>query len=204
MIYNIPMIATIRGTVTGLGDRYAVIETGGIGYKVFMTGDAIQAARIGAEAALWTHMAVREDAMDIYGFPSGKERDFFELLLTVSGIGPRSALNILSAASAEALAGSVRSGSVAHLIKISGLGRKTAEKLVLELKDKLGGFGGTGADGHPGAAGASSDIDALEALRSLGYDADEAREAIKKVSSGRDAPVMDAAAKVKAALKALS
>jgi Holliday junction DNA helicase RuvA len=142
-----------------------------------------------------TYLAVREDALDLYGFTSKKDKEFFELLIGISGIGPKSALNILSLVSAEALETSIRTGSVAHLVKVSGIGKKTAEKIVLELKDKLGSIAG----GAGFTAGMSSDVDAIEALKALGYDADEAREAMKKV--GRD--VLDIGAKVKAALKEL-
>jgi len=146
-------------------------------------------------------MAVREDAQDLYGFTSRKERDFFQLLITVSGIGPKSALNILSLVSNEALAGAIRTGSVAHLVKVSGLGKKTAEKIVLELKDKIGGF--TGGESGEMSAGMSSDMDAIEALKALGYEADEAREALKKIPAALNGKETDTGAKVKAALKEL-
>ncbi len=116
----------------------------------------------------------------------------------MSGIGPKSALNILSIATAETLSNAIRTGSTAHLVKISGIGKKTAEKIVLELKDKLGGM--HGYDTAEGAAGMASDIDAIEALRALGYDADESREALKKISK----EISDVGAKVKAALKMLN
>ncbi|MDE2038352.1 MAG: Holliday junction branch migration protein RuvA [Patescibacteria group bacterium] len=191
------MIATLKGTVTELGDRRAVVEIGGVGYEVFATDDALHGLSVGQEAAFWIHDAVREDARDLYGFTARADRDLFELLIGISGIGPRSALNIMSLVSTEALADSVRTGSVAHLVKVSGIGRKTAEKIVLELKDKLGGFSG----GDAGfAAGASSDLDAIEALKALGYGADEAREALKAV----DRSLSDTGAKVKAALKSLN
>ncbi len=191
------MIATLRGNITELGNRYVVVDVGGIGYKVFITDDAAHTLKIGAETAFWTHMAVREDSQDLYGFLSKKERDFFELLISISGIGPKSALNILSLVSVDALASSVRTGSVAHLVKVSGIGRKTAEKIVLELKDKLGGF--TGENNAEMSAGMSSDMDAIMALQALGYEADEAREAMKKI----DKNILDIGAKVKAALKEL-
>jgi Holliday junction DNA helicase RuvA len=202
------MIATIRGTITELGNRYVVVDVRGIGYKVFITDDTAHTLKIGTEMSFWTHMAVREDSQDLYGFLSKKERDFFQLLITVSGIGPKSALNILSLVSSDTLAGAVRTGSVAHLVKVSGLGKKTAEKIVLELKDKMGGF--SGESGGEMSADMSSDMDAIEALKALGYEADDAREALKKISSaatakkdGTKANETDTGAKVKAALKEL-
>lgn len=188
------MIASIKGKVAEMGNRYAVIEVGGIGYKAFVTDDTIHSLKPNSEVALWTHLAVREDAQDLYGFLDRKERDFFELLITVSGIGPKTALNILSLVASDSLIGAIRNGSTAHLVKVSGIGRKTAEKIVLELKDRLGAFG-------DGAASAemSSDSDTLEALRALGYDLDDARDALKKVDNN----ISDTGAKVKAALKIL-
>jgi Holliday junction DNA helicase RuvA len=193
------MISMLRGEVAELGGNHAVIDVGGVGYKVFVTSDTLHHLKIGTQTKFWTHNAVREDALDLYGFLSKNDRDFFELLLTISGIGPKSALNILSLVSVETLSGAIRTGSTAHLVKVSGIGRKTAEKIVLELKDKLGGFG-SGASGSEGmTADMSSDLDAIEALKSLGYEADESREALKKI----DKKLTDTGAKVKAALKML-
>jgi Holliday junction DNA helicase RuvA len=139
--------------------------------------------------------------MDLYGFVSKREKDFFELLISVSSIGPKSALNILGMVHIDMLASAIRSGSTSHLVKVSGIGRKTAEKIVLELKDKLGSLSSSHDVGDAGfSAGMSSDMDAIEALKALGYDADEAREALKKI----DKKIEDTGQKIKAALKMLS
>ena len=205
--YDIPMISLITGPVVETNERSAVIDVHGIGYKVFITADTLHLLKVGAEIRLWTYLAVREDALDLYGFPAKKEREFFELLLTVSGIGPKSALNILSLVSVDTLASAIRTGSVSHLVKVSGIGKKTAEKIVLELKDKLGGFSESDFGGST-RAGMSSDSDAILALQALGYDADEAREALKEAAAayatkhGVDAEP-DTSAKIKAALKLL-
>ena len=189
------MISSIRGTVLELGNRYVSIDIHGLGYKVFVTEDTLHTLKIGVETSLLTHLVVREDALDLYGFVHKKEKDFFELLISISGIGPKSALNILSVVSSDTLASAIRSGSTAHLVKVSGIGRKTAEKIVLELRDKLGGIAGEDM-----LAGMSTDADAIEALKALGYDANESREALKKVNKD----ITDTGAKVKAALKVLS
>ena len=189
------MISSIRGTVLELGNRYVSIDINGLGYKVFVTDDALHTLKVGTEASLRTHLVVREDALDLYGFINLTEKNFFELLISISGIGPKSALNILSMVASDTLASAIRSGSTAHLVKVSGIGRKTAEKIVLELRDKLGGIGGEDM-----SAGMSADADAIEALKALGYDANEAREALKKISK----EISDTGAKVKAALKMLS
>ena len=192
------MISMLRGQVLDTAERSVVLDVNGVGYKVFVTADTLHTLKKGSEISLWTYLAVREDALDLYGFMSKKEKEFFELLITVSSIGPKSALNILSLVSADTLAGAIRTGSTAHLVKVSGIGKKTAEKIVLELKDKVGNL--RGSDDIGLTAGMSSDMDAIEALKSLGYDPDEAREALKKVPKD----ISDTGAKVKAALKMLS
>ncbi|MFA6432848.1 MAG: Holliday junction branch migration protein RuvA [Candidatus Paceibacterota bacterium] len=191
------MISMLRGKVAEVGGNHAVIDAGGVGYKVFMTADSLTHLRLETENKLWIHNAVREDALDLYGFMTKGDRDFFELLLTVSGIGPKSALNILSLVSAETLSGAIRTGQTAHLVKVSGIGKKTAEKILLELKDKLGTVTG---ESMSMTADMSSDLDVIEALKALGYESDESREALKKI----DKQIVDTGAKVKAALKILS
>ena len=192
------MIASLRGKVLEIGNRYAVIEVNNIGYKVFLTDDSIHSVKLNTESYVYIYNVIREDANDLYGFISKKERDFFELLISISGIGPKSALNILSLVNSDSLVSAIRSGSTSHLVKVSGIGRKTAEKIVLELKDKLGSFAGNHDEVF--SAEISSDMDAIEALKALGYSADESREALKKI----DKTISATNQKVKAALKVLS
>jgi Holliday junction DNA helicase RuvA len=133
---------------------------------------------------------VREDAFDLYGFLEPTELEFFEMLISVSGIGPKGALAILGIASIETLRKAIGTGDTSYLTKISGIGRKTAEKIVIELRDKMGEEkGGTSLQGE---------LDALEALKSLGYSQNEARDALKKVS-----PDTDTNTKIREALKIL-
>ena len=193
------MIAMLQGQISHVDSKYVILDVGGIGYKISLTDDALHTVKKGSKMAFWTYLAVRENALDLYGFLNKKEKDLFELLIGVSGIGPKSALNILSLVSGEQLVNAVRTGSTAHLVKVSGIGRKTAEKVVLELKDKLASYSGTD-DGGNMSADMASDMDAIEALKALGYGADEARESLKKV----DPQISDTGAKVKAALKLLS
>ncbi|KKW08789.1 MAG: Holliday junction ATP-dependent DNA helicase RuvA [Candidatus Kaiserbacteria bacterium GW2011_GWA2_49_56] len=127
------------------------------------------------DAALWTHLAVREDVLDLYGFRTEEELHVFELLLTVPGIGPRSALAILDIASIETLRSAISAGNASYLTNVSGIGRKTAEKIVLELREKIGA--GTEGAGRS----LSGDEEALEAMRALGYTVSEARDALRKV-----------------------
>src|SRR5581483_497384 len=128
------------------------------------------------QISFWTYLAVRENALDLYGFQKKEELDFFELLISVSGIEPKSAMAILSVASISNLRHAISTGDTSHLVKVSGVGRKSAEKIVLELKDKLDGLS---ADMTIAQAG---DVDALEALKSLGYGEREVREVLKKIT----------------------
>jgi len=172
------MIAQITGTITFSALSYVVIEAHNVGYKVFATPETILGISIGKEeATLYTHMAVREHAMDLYGFRSRAELEFFELLITVSGIGPKSALGILSVAPIDTLKKAVGSGDTSYLTKVSGIGRKNAEKIVIELRDKL--TGGTLIE--KSSTGLREETDALEALQSLGYTIMEARDALKEI-----------------------
>lgn len=188
----------ISGTIEELGVNHAVVNVGGMGYKAYVTADTLHGLKISRPIKLWTYLAVREDALDLYGFTRKTDQELFQLLITVSGIGPKTALGIMSLASSETLSGAIRTGSTAHLTKISGIGKKTAEKIVLELKDKIANLAWH-ASGHD-KGGVASDLDAIEALRALGYDADESRNALKKISRDID----DVGEKVKAALKVLS
>jgi len=192
------MISSLRGHILECADKYVVIDVGGLGYKAFVTDATLHTLSNSTEATLWTHLAVRETALDLYGFISKKERDLFELLITISGIGPKSAINILSLVDAGTLASAIRTGSTSHLIKVSGIGRKTAEKIVLELKDKLGAIDNTPTSEL--RAEMSSDADTIAALVSLGYEAGEARDALKQI----DKTITDTGAKVKATLKMLN
>jgi Holliday junction DNA helicase RuvA len=174
--YNADMIAHLKGTLLSSNLRYIVLDVNGVGYKVFTTNETLEVAtRNPSEVSLWTYLAVRENALDLYGFATQEEIEFFELLNTISGIGPKSALSILSAAGLETLKSAIASGNASHLTKIAGIGRKNAEKIVLELHGKLSAV--SEADGQNLQTGS----DAIEALQSLGYSQKEARDAIKKV-----------------------
>ncbi len=168
-----------------------IVETAGVGYKVNVSLDVLsKRIKIDEEVFLFIHTHVREDAFDLYGFLDREELEFFEMLINVSGIGPKGALAILGIASIETLRKAISTGDTAYLTKISGIGRKTAEKIVIELRDKVGEEKeGTSLQGE---------LDALEALKSLGYSQNEAREALKKVTSDADTNT-----KIREALKIL-
>jgi Holliday junction DNA helicase RuvA len=188
------MIGKITGQISWIGEKFALVETGGIGYKVHAGASTLAKLKIGKNASFFTHLAVREDALDLYGFLEKSELDFFEMLLSVSGIGPKSALGIIGTASAETLKNAIASGDTSYLTKVSGIGKKTAEKIIIELRDKLTKLGHkTEKESFRG------ELDALEALKSLGYSQSEAREALKEVSP----KTTETSAKVKEALKIL-
>ncbi|MBI2096286.1 MAG: Holliday junction branch migration protein RuvA [Candidatus Taylorbacteria bacterium] len=167
------MISYLEGIVFHKDLKSAVVKAGGVGYKVFATPEVLEKLRLGQTAALWTYEAVREDSHDLYGFLTKENLNLFELLLTVSGIGPKTALAILNLASPNTIRKAASSGDTSYLIKVSGIGRKTAERIVVELKEKIG----------PAEAGGGTEgqVEVAEALKSLGYSAGEVREAIKKI-----------------------
>lgn len=189
------MISHIRGTILEVTDRHAVIDVQGLGYKAYCTSDTLSSLREGSEASLHTYLAVREDALDLYGFPTADERGFFELLISISGIGPRSALGILSVATVDTLKRAIGTGDTSYLTKVSGIGRKTAEKVVLELRDKLRAH--VDMKETPHTLRAESDV--VEALKSLGYSQNEARDALKEVPDD----ILGTNARIKEALRIL-
>jgi len=190
------MIGSIEGKVIHVGEKSIIINVHGVGYKLSVSGDTAAQAEVGKEVFFWTHMHVREDALDLYGFLEREELQFFELLIQVSGIGPKGALTILAVASVDILRKAITSGDTAYLTKISGIGKKTAEKIVLELRDKVGTL--TEEQKEESLQGNLNMLDALEALKSLGYREHEAREALKKVEEGADMNT-----KIREALKVL-
>lgn len=170
-----PMIGFLEGTVRALSAGRAIISVGGVGYKVAAVKQTLLKLTPGKDTSLWTHLVVREDVLDLYGFETEPELRFFEMLLTVSGVGPRSALAILDIASIETMRTAIARGNSEYLTKVSGIGRKTAEKIVIELREKVG----VGDEGTSLAL--KGDEEALEAMRSLGYSPAEARDALRKV-----------------------
>lgn len=188
------MIGYIEGAVRLVTDKYALVSTGGLGYKVYGTTELLTKLHAAKDCALFTHLAVREDALDLFGFETEPELSLFELLITVSGIGPRGALNVLAIASIETLEQAIATGDTSYLTKVSGIGRKTAEKIVLELRDKMQARS-TGENKKD----LRGESDAVLALQSLGYSQSEARDALKQV----DPTFVTTNQKIKEALKFL-
>lgn len=197
------MISRLKGKIVESDLKSITLDVGGVGYRVFTTGDIMTKIsteeKKSNEIILFTYLAIRENAMDLYGFLSKVELAYFELLITISGIGPKTALGIMNLASPHSIEQAVSSQDSTHLIKMCGVSKKIAEKIVLELKDKIEKIEFEGK-GQIHQSNINGDSDALEALKSLGYSQNEAREALKKI----DKNITDSGAKVKSALRILS
>lgn len=175
------MIATVRGTVLHVGLDQVVVEVGGVGLLTHTTPGTAAALRTGAEAVLSTTLVVREDALTLYGFASSEERDLFELVQTVSGVGPRIALAMLAVAAPDQIRAAIAGGDVAALVKTPGIGKKGAERIVLELKDKVGPIAVVGTPDVPVAPTRGGHDRVSEALIGLGWSAKQADDAVAKV-----------------------
>jgi Holliday junction DNA helicase RuvA len=189
------VISSIRGNVQQTGDAWVVIDLGGMGIRVSVPVPIAARARPGQTLALFTHLLVREDALALFGFETPDQLAFFELLLGVTGIGPKVALSLLSHFSTDVLRQAIVRGAPDRLSGIPGVGKKTAEKIVFHLKDKLAGEAGTGAPGW-----SESDTEVIAALTALGYTIVEAQTALQRIPA--DAPA-DAETRLRLALQAM-
>ncbi len=190
------MISCLKGKISYKLKNSIIIEINNIGYSVFVSENFFSELKIGQELEVFTHQYVREEALDLYGFKTLEELEFFELLVSISGIGPKSALSVLAVAKLSDIKESIVRGDSHLLTKVSGIGKKIAERVVLELKDKLFKMGGD----YDLSGGGEFSADEIDALMSLGYSAMEAREALNKI----DKDITDTGQKIKEALKKLS
>ncbi|WP_055694175.1 Holliday junction branch migration protein RuvA [Streptomyces prasinopilosus] len=181
------MIAFVSGTVAALAPDSAVVEVGGVGMAVQCTPDTLSTLRVGQSARLATSLVVREDSLTLYGFADDDERQTFELLQTASGVGPRLAQAMLAVHRPDALRRAVASADEKALTAVPGIGKKGAQKLLLDLKDRLGEPAGAAAAGHPAAAPSPWSEQLRAALVGLGYSAREAEEAITAVTPAAEA-----------------
>ncbi len=195
------MIGYLKGTVTHLYNEHCFLDVQGVGYRVFIPASTRQQLATGAAVTLFTHLNVREDAMLLFGFASAGEYELFQHLITVAGVGPKVALGVLSAISPSEFRAAISQKNAAMLTRIPGIGKKTAERLILELKDKLG----LPDDFTPSAvkAGLSAETpqnarqEAIQALVSLGYSQGEVGSVLQKITTdGQSAEEM-----IKLALK---
>jgi len=176
------VIASVRGEVLDVALDHAVVEAGGVGYKVMCTPATLATLRRGTETRLVTAMIVREDSQTLYGFAGADARDLFSTLLGVSGVGPKIALATLAVYDAPALRQALADGDVTALTRVPGIGKRGAERMVLELRDKIGATpaaGGTGVAGGPAVRGP-----VVEALVGLGFAQKQAEDACDKVLAG--------------------
>jgi Holliday junction DNA helicase RuvA len=176
------MIASLQGIVDVIGTDWMVVNVGGVGFKVSVPTSVLSEGGItGREIKLFTHLHVREDEMTLYGFAAPEDLRLFDIFLTVSGLGPKTALNMLSAMSSDQLSLAIASASVEMLTSISGIGKKTADRIILELKDKVGAF----VTVTPAGRIAQENTDVLSALTSLGYSVAEASHAVAIIPSDK-------------------
>jgi Holliday junction DNA helicase RuvA len=191
------LIASLRGVLVAKDAGSCVVEAGGVGYLVQVSTHSASALPDLMEPVfLHTHQVVREDALMLFGFAEPEERRFFELLITVSGIGPKVALAVLSGLEPRALAKAIRDENLAGLVAIPGVGRKTAERMVVELRDKLDVIAGAAPGPGPVAAAgvlprAERYQDADAALVHLGYSAAQAQEAVRRVAEGGESQTLE-------------
>jgi Holliday junction DNA helicase RuvA len=177
------VIASVRGRVAAVRLDGAVVEVGGVGMAVQATPATLASLRPGHEAELATSLVVREDSLTLYGFADADERDVFETLQTVSGVGPRLALAMLAVHTPDGLRRAVATEDLTALCRVPGIGRKGAQRIVLDLTDRLGAPVGAVSPAAPAAPAAGPDPDVVEALVGLGWNAKQAEAAVQAVAA---------------------
>lgn len=198
------MIALIRGALAFKSINHVIVDVGGVGYRLLISLSTFYSLPETGEISLFTHTHVREDALQLYGFLSLEEKDLFVILIGISGIGPKLAINILSHIPAEDLKRAIATGDITRLTGLPGIGKKTAERLVLELKDKIGPIEGlseaTASSTATGTSAGNLRTDVISALVNLGYKENHARKALESMELAPDLPMEEA---LKGALKVL-
>ena len=200
------MIAYVKGILAEVEGESIIVESYGVGYRIFIPATVLEALPVvGEEVKIYTYQSVKEDALDLYGFMTRDDQSVFEMLLSVSGIGPKGALAILSCMTANDLRIAVISSDAKAIAKANGIGSKTAQRVVIDLKDKFSMedvlYGESLPRNEHNAKNRTARDEAIEALTSLGYSASEATSAIARVEIAEDA---DSEAILKAALKNLA
>lgn len=193
------MIDRIIGKVVDKRSDHIVVQAGGMGYAVYLPIIGISRVPLGEDVLLYTHLQVRDDAFMLYGFNNEKDRELFHLLITVSGVGPKVAIGILSGYESESIISFIRNEDLRSLMKAPGIGKKTAERILLELKDKVDGFEVSREfEAEAPLATTSAQDEAYDALMSLGYSANEAKSAVSEAEGDEVEEIL------KSALKKLS
>ena len=179
------MIASVNGRVAAVSPNGAVVEVGGIGLSVQCTPGTIARLQVGEHARLATSLIVREDSLTLYGFADDDEKHLFELLQTASGVGPRLAQAVLAVHQPEAVRRAISSGDISALTRVPGIGKKGAERIVLELRDRIGAVS-TGADGVAGALSGGWQEQVRQGVIALGWSAQQADQAVAAVAETVD------------------
>ena len=171
------MISLIKGTILAKqGNKLTILTSGGVGYEIMASATSAKNWQVGEEVKIQTYLAVRENALDLYGFANAEEKNLFEKFLLVSGVGPKTALHLLSLGTVSEITSAIAREDLAYLTNVSGIGKKTAERILVELKNKMN-------ESRDGAAVGGVLGDVIEGLTALGYSAAEAREAIKNLDT---------------------
>ena len=170
------MLAYLKGKIITKGDRYLLVEHNGLGYKVYVTITLWADLDIGQEVEFFTHHHIREDASDLYGFKTQEELDFFEKLISITGVGPKSALGVMTVAEVKEIKAAIANNDPTILTKVSGIGRKTAERVVLELKEKVEFLASKDEK-----ESVETNAEVIDALVGLGYKINEARDLVRKM-----------------------
>lgn len=184
------MIGSLRGRILEFSHLHILLEVGGVGYRILVSPAALALVKIGEDGFFYIHDHVREDSHELYGFLSSADLGLFEQLLSISGVGPKVAMTILSIGSAETVRCAIMAGDLATLTSVPGVGKKTAQKIILELKGQL----------VEATIESPVDREVMEALQSLGYSIQQAREVLKQIPS----EIVDTSARVREALRMLS
>lgn len=189
------MIYSLTGELTYIGDQFLVVECGGVGFKCFTSvATAANAGRISDQIRLYTYLSVKEDALDLYGFKTENELRAFKLLISVSGVGPKAAVSILSEMSADKLSLAVAAGDTKAITRANGVGKKIAERIVLELKDKMAGVTLSSSESSVSAAASVAEDspagEAVAALVALGFSKSDAAAAVGAMDSSLPADEM--------------
>lgn len=184
------MIAFVRGTVAQVAEESIVVDVNGLGYELFCSGSALRVAQVGERISLCTYLQVKEDGVTLFGFLNEKEKSLFLKLISVSGVGPKSAVSVLVCMTADELVEAVACADAKRLAKVKGLGKKTAEKIILELHGKISAAEVMGANEEPQKAQAPTaklskeDEDAVATLQNLGFTRTESVQAVQKAKAG--------------------
>lgn len=195
------MIGYIKGKILSLSaDNTALIETGGIGYEVLCSASVVTELTGKTEGEVYTYLQVREDGVSLYGFSSPAEKNMFLKLVSVSGVGPKIGMAVLSGMDINALAACIASSDVKRLSSVKGLGKKTAERIILELREKVTQDASAPAAGLPAAPAAEGDEDAVVALMSLGFTRAESTRAVERAHAQGASSIEDV---IRAALRSM-